>query len=185
MEQITRQSGLRLLSTQHAARSTHLPKTVRRVAMLSVHTSPLAQLGGPSAGGMNVYVRELARELARRGARVDIFTRREEADAPVVAVAEPGVRVIALPCGPFGSQDKNALAQYLPEFAAAVGAWAEANRVTYDLIHAHYWLSGFGGTTLALSVGCASPANLPHHRAGEKRRCPLRRGARGVRPPAR
>lgn len=116
--------------------------------MLSVHTSPLARLGGPSAGGMNVYVRELARELARRGARVDIFTRQEEADAPRVAVAEPGVRVVALPCGPFGPQHKNTLAAHAPEFAAAVAAWARANRQSYDLIHAHYWLSGLAGQAL-------------------------------------
>lgn len=149
MEQITRQSGVRFLSTRHSALDTqYLPKTVRRVAMLSVHTSPLARIGGPSAGGMNVYVRELARELARRGARVDIFTRQEEADAPQVAVAEPGVRVIALPCGPFGPQAKIAFAPYLSEFAAAVDGWARANRCTYDLIHAHYWLSGVAGNLL-------------------------------------
>lgn len=125
-----------------------LPPTVRRVAMLSVHTSPLARIGGPSAGGMNVYVRELARELAGRGARVDIFTRKIEADEPTVAVLEPGVMVIALPCGPWGLQDKVSLAAYLPDFAAAVDDWARANRRTYDLIHAHYWLSGMAGHLL-------------------------------------
>ena len=126
----------------------YLPRTVRRVAMLSVHTSPLARIGGPSAGGMNVYVRELARELARRGAQVDIFTRLTVADEDRVAVAGPGVNVIALPCGPFGAQDKNALAAYLPEFATAVAAWARENGRVYDLIHAHYWLSGIVGQAL-------------------------------------
>src|SRR5438270_10176536 len=97
-----------------------LPPSIRRVAMLAVHTSPLARIGGPSAGGMNVYVRELARELARRGARVDIFTRQETADTPHLTVLEPGVSLIALPCGPFGAVDKNALLPYVPDFAAAV-----------------------------------------------------------------
>ena len=125
-----------------------LPATVRRVAMLAVHTSPLARIGGPSAGGLNVYVRELARELARRGARVDIFTRQEEPGTPAEAVIELGVTLVALPCGPFGPVDKNALAAYLPEFAAAVAAWAETTHRTYDLIHAHYWLSGVVGNVL-------------------------------------
>lgn len=126
----------------------YLPGTVRRVAMLSVHTSPLARIGGPSAGGMNVYVRELACELARRGARVDIFTRQVTADEPHVAEVEPGVSVIALPCGPFGPLDKNALAPYLAGFATAVAEWTRDNRRTYDLIHAHYWLSGVVGQAL-------------------------------------
>ncbi len=125
-----------------------LPRSVRRVAMLAVHTSPLARVGGPSAGGMNIYVRELARELARRGARVDIFTRQESAETPPISVIDPGVSVVALPCGPFGAVDKMSLLPHLPAFAAAVDAWAYANRRTYDLIHAHYWLSGVVGDQL-------------------------------------
>lgn len=125
-----------------------LPASVRRVAMLAVHSSPLAQIGGPSAGGMNIYVRELAREIAGRGARVEIFTRKVTDDAPVVTVIEPGVTLVALPCGPFGNVDKNSLVPYLPDFAAAVDTWARANRRTYDLIHAHYWLSGIAGDLL-------------------------------------
>jgi D-inositol-3-phosphate glycosyltransferase len=125
-----------------------LPLTVRRLAMLTVHTSPLAQIGGPSAGGLNVYVRELSRELARRGARVDIFTRQEDASTPTVTLIEPGVTLISLPCGPFGAMDKNALFAYLPEFTAAVDGWARANHRTYDLIHAHYWLAGVAGNML-------------------------------------
>ncbi|MDQ2783733.1 MAG: glycosyltransferase [Chloroflexota bacterium] len=125
-----------------------LPPSVRRVAMLAVHTSPLARIGGPSAGGMNIYVRELARELAARGARVDIFTRQERADTPILTVLEPGVCLVALPCGPFGDVEKISLMPYLPSFAAAVDAWASENRRGYDLIHAHYWLSGVVGDAL-------------------------------------
>src|SRR6478672_10661930 len=125
-----------------------LPPSVRRVAMLAVHSSPLARVGGPSAGGMNVYVRELARELAQRGARVDIFTRQESPDVPAVTVMDPGVNLIALPCGPFGAVDKNALLPHVPAFAAAVDAWTHANHRSYDLIHAHYWLSGVAGDLL-------------------------------------
>ncbi len=125
-----------------------LPPSVRRVAMLAVHTSPLARIGGPSAGGMNIYVRELARELAARGARVDIFTRQELADTPTLTVLEPGVCLVALPCGPYGSVEKMSLVPFLPSFAAAVDAWSHENRRTYDLIHAHYWLSGIVGDAL-------------------------------------
>lgn len=125
-----------------------LPPSVRRVAMLAVHSSPLARIGGPSAGGMNVYVRELARELARRGARVDIFTRRESADCPAVTVMDPGVNLIALPCGPFGDVDKNSLLPSVPAFAASIDRWVRNNHRTYDLIHAHYWLSGVAGDML-------------------------------------
>jgi D-inositol-3-phosphate glycosyltransferase len=125
-----------------------LPASVRRVAMLAVHSSPLAQIGGPSAGGMSVYVRELARELARRGGRVDIFTRQEAPETPTVTVMEPGVSLIALPCGPFGVVDKNSLLPHIPAFAAAVDDWTRANHRTYDLIHAHYWLSGIAGDLL-------------------------------------
>src|SRR6478672_8395691 len=108
-----------------------LPPSVRRVAMLAVHSSPLARVGGPSAGGMNVYVRELARELARRDARVDIFTRQESAAIPTMTVMDPGVNLIALPCGPFGDVDKNSLLPSVPAFAASVDAWARANHRTY------------------------------------------------------
>ena len=125
-----------------------LPPSVRRVAMLAVHTSPLARIGGPSAGGMNIYVRELARELAARGARVDIFTRQEREETPTLTVLEPGVYLVALPCGPFGGVEKISLVPYLPSFAAAVDTWAAENRRTYDLIHAHYWLSGIVGDAL-------------------------------------
>lgn len=125
-----------------------LPPSVRRVAMLAVHTSPLARIGGPSAGGMNIYVRELARELAARGARVDIFTRQEREETPILTVLEPGVCLVALPCGPFGDVEKISLVPSLPLFAAAVDGWASENRRTYDLIHAHYWLSGIVGDAL-------------------------------------
>ncbi len=125
-----------------------LPSSVRRIAMLAVHTSPLARIGGPSAGGLNIYVRELARELAARGARVDIFTRQESARVPTETLLEPGVCLVALPCGPFGNVDKVSLAPFLPSFAMAVDTWAHENRRTYDLIHAHYWLSGIVGDAL-------------------------------------
>jgi D-inositol-3-phosphate glycosyltransferase len=115
----------------------------RRVAVLSVHTSPLAQPGTGDAGGMNVYVLQTALHLARRGVEVEIFTRAtSSADAPVVSVA-PGVLVRNVVAGPFEGLDKNDLPTQLCAFTAGV-LRAEANHEPgyYDVVHSHYWLSG-------------------------------------------
>ncbi|WP_416276328.1 D-inositol-3-phosphate glycosyltransferase [Mycolicibacterium sp. J2] len=115
----------------------------KRVAVLSVHTSPLAQPGTGDAGGMNVYVLQTALELARRGVEVEIFTRAtSSADEPVVRVA-PGVLVRNVVAGPFEGLDKNDLPTQLCAFTAGV-LRAEANHEPgyYDIVHSHYWLSG-------------------------------------------
>jgi len=114
-----------------------------RVAMVSVHTSPLAQPGTGDAGGMNVYVLEAAKRLARRGVAVDIFTRRTTAsDAPIVEV-EPGVIVRHISAGPYEGLDKEDLPGQLCAFAAGMmRVAAHAPEGHYDLVHSHYWLSG-------------------------------------------
>lgn len=114
-----------------------------RVAVLSVHTSPLAQPGNGDAGGMNVYVLQSALQMARRGAQVEIFTRAtSSADLPVIRVA-PGVLVRNIIAGPFEGLDKNDLPTQLCAFTAGV-LRAEANHEPghYDIVHSHYWLSG-------------------------------------------
>ncbi len=115
------------------------------ISMLSVHTGPLAKLGGKETGGMNVYVRELSRALALRGHRVDIFTRRQDPNVPYIEADRiaPGVRVVNITAGPQAPFDKNRLFELLPEFAHNVQTFAESERVFYDLYHAHYWLSGW------------------------------------------
>lgn len=113
-----------------------------RVAMLSVHSSPLAKLGRKEAGGMNVYVRELARELGSRGIPVDIFTRSQERSLPMIEPIACGVRVINLHTGPTAPYDKNWLLTYLPEFVSRVRCFADGEDLVYDIIHSHYWLSG-------------------------------------------
>jgi len=117
-----------------------------RVAMLSVHTSPLDQPGTGDAGGMNVYVLELARALAHRGAEVEIFTRATSSTQPVAVDVQPGVRVLHVPAGPFEGLDKNDLPGQLCAFTAGV-LRAEAHRPAgwYDVVHSHYWLSGQAG----------------------------------------
>ena len=116
---------------------------VVRVAVLSVHTSPLAQPGTGDAGGMNVYVLQSALHMARRGVEVEIFTRAtSSADPPVVHVA-PGVLVRNVVAGPFEGLDKYDLPTQLCAFTAGV-LRAEANHEPgyYDIVHSHYWLSG-------------------------------------------
>ena len=113
------------------------------MAVLSVHTSPLAQPGIGDAGGMNVYVLQSALHMARRGVEVEIFTRATAStDPPVVRVA-PGVLVRNVVAGPFEGLDKYDLPTQLCAFAAGVlRAEAAHEPGYYDIVHSHYWLSG-------------------------------------------
>jgi D-inositol-3-phosphate glycosyltransferase len=114
-----------------------------RIAMLSVHTCPLATLGGKETGGMNVYVRDLSRELARRGQHVDVYTRSQDPSVPRIDnELGHGARVIHLPAGPEHPYDKHLVYDHLPEFVNGVLAQAEADGLRYDVLHSHYWLSG-------------------------------------------
>ena len=119
-----------------------------RIAMLSLHTSPLARPGGRGAGGMNVYVRALSRELGRLGHYVDIFTRRTGPKTPRVQEIAPNVRLLTLTAGPFDT-DKDDLYQYIPELVDALRRFERRQDESYDLIHSHYWLSGAAGRQLA------------------------------------
>ncbi len=122
-----------------------------RVAMLSVHTSPLHQPGTGDAGGMNVYMVELSRALAELGVEVDLFTRcRGEGLPPLVELA-PGVRVRHLHAGPRGPLPKEAMPDLVVPFSLAL--LKEDRR--YDLVHSHYWLSGQAGRIA--SVGWRIP----------------------------
>jgi D-inositol-3-phosphate glycosyltransferase len=116
---------------------------LRRVAMLSVHTSPLAQPGTGDAGGLNVYVVETARRLAARGLQVEIFTRATTGALPERVELAPGVLVRHVVAGPFEGLSKQDLPGQLCAFAAGVMQTAAAQpEGWYDLVHSHYWLSG-------------------------------------------
>jgi D-inositol-3-phosphate glycosyltransferase len=117
--------------------------TLDRVAMLSVHTSPLEQPGTGDAGGLNVYVVEVARQLARRGVEVEVFTRTTTAGLDPVVELAPGVLVRHVPAGPYEGLGKEDLPGQLCAFAAGVmRTAAHAPEGYYDLVHSHYWLSG-------------------------------------------
>lgn len=120
--------------------------------MLSLHTSPLDPPGVGDAGGLNVYVYELARRLGSRGIAVDIFTRRRTPEAPDEVMAGDGVRVIQVPAGPPEPMAKEHLPELVDEFAANILARQAAQApggAEWDLVHSHYWLSGMAGITLA------------------------------------
>ncbi len=129
-----------------------------RIAMLSIHTSPLDQPGRTKdAGGMNVYIRELTRELARSNhCHIDIFTRRTSKQTPPIVELAPGVRVIHVQAGPLVPLHKNDLYQYTPSFARYIDEFRRREGIEYDVLHSHYWLSGVA----ALRLACHW--NVPH-----------------------
>ena len=135
-----------------------------RIAVLSYHTSPLAEMGGRETGGMNVYVRELSQALGARGYKLDVYTRRASAGAPVVQPFGPNVRVITIDAGP-PSAAKAELPLYVDEFAEQVAAFAASEGRAYDLIASHYWMSGVAA--LRLAEQWAVPHVAMFHTLGE------------------
>jgi D-inositol-3-phosphate glycosyltransferase len=119
------------------------PRNPRRIATLSVHTSPLHQPGTGDAGGMNVYIVEVSKRLAEAGVEVEIFTRTTSSDLPRSVEVQPGVRVRHVNAGPFEGLAKEDLPAQMCAFTQGV-LRAEASRPPgfYDLLHSHYWLSG-------------------------------------------
>ena len=115
-----------------------------RIAVVSVHTSPLDQPGTGDSGGMNVYIREVADRLAAQGVAVDLFTRCRGEDAPEVLDVGDGVRLITIEAGPCEPVAKADLPRYLPQFLDGVLHRAELDG-PYDVVHGHYWLSGWVG----------------------------------------
>lgn len=115
----------------------------RRIAVISVHSCPLASLGGKQTGGMSVYVKEMAQEMGRRGLQVDIFTRCHDASLPQVEEWAAGARVIHLPAGEPKEMAPETLYGHLPPFLGHILRFGEKNDLKYDLIQSHYWLSGW------------------------------------------
>ena len=116
-----------------------------KIAMLSVHSCPLGKLGGENTGGMSVYIRELCRELGRQGHLVDIYTRAHEPVHDQIVELGKNVRLIHLRAGQEEEIEKLAIYPHLAEFACEVENFRKHNGLHYDLIHSHYWLSGWIG----------------------------------------
>lgn len=119
--------------------------------MVSMHTSPSAAPGSADAGGMNVAILETARALAARGVEVDLITRAEdEVSSRLVA---PGVTLHQVAAGPRRRVPKGDLMPYTDEFGEGVAKLADRTHPRYDVIHAHYWLSGIASLPVALELG--------------------------------
>ncbi len=137
-----------------------------RIAMISYHTCPLATLGGKDTGGMNVYVRDVTRQLGRMGIHVDVFTRSQDEHVPhVLHDLGYGNRVVHVPAGPEVPVAKRELAGYIPEFVQGILKFAAEKNIRYDIIHSHYWMSGIAAEALKQAWGI--PVVHMFHTLGE------------------
>jgi D-inositol-3-phosphate glycosyltransferase len=142
-------TALPLWGSSPAERTRRTWGALRRVAMISLHTSPLDQPGTGDAGGMNVYVLELSKRLAERNLEVEIYTRATSSALPPIVDAAPGVRVHHVMAGPFEGLAKDELPGQLCTFARELlRAEAGHEQGWFDLVHSHYWLSGQVGALL-------------------------------------
>lgn len=148
---------------------------VRRVAIISVHGSPLGAIGGKDTGGMNVYVGELGGELAARGIEVDLFTRWNDPAAKQIVEMAPGFRIVHVKAGEIAPVEKNELPDHLPEFLNTMREFVGRQGLEYDVVHSHYWLSAWVAEKAARSWDIPWVAMYhtlgrikKHHRVGEK-----------------
>ena len=120
----------------------------RLVAVIAAHACPYSEVGGAENGGMSVYVREVTEALARRGVRSVVFTRKEYESAPSELDVPEGCHLVHVSAGPETPLDKSGLFYHLPDFYRQVSQWARDNDSDFDLVHSHYWLSGWLGRRL-------------------------------------
>ncbi len=125
-------------SIDTVARST----PVARVALVCLHTSPLARIGSVDAGGMNVYVLRLAEGLGDLGIKVDIFTRRHDRATPAIIEVRNGLRVVHVEGGPARHVPKKLLPLHIPSTVRSIREFVVSEDLRYDVWHSHYWLSG-------------------------------------------
>jgi D-inositol-3-phosphate glycosyltransferase len=147
-----------------------------RVAVVSLHTSPLDQPGSGDSGGMNVFIRAAAERLSAEGIGIDVFTRSRDERRPEVQELGGGSRIINVPAGPNATVPKETLPRYLPEFLDGVLLRARSERADYDLVHTHYWLSGWVGRNAREIWGIPLVASF--HTLGKVKNYSLSRGER-------
>src|SRR5687767_5542738 len=119
-----------------------------RIAVISVHGCPLLPPGTRESGGMNVYIKELSRHLGRKDLEIDIYTRWHDPEEPQIVSLSKSVRVIHIETGGFNELPKESLYNHLTEFLCNLESFRTANSLEYDIIHSHYWLSGWVGSLL-------------------------------------
>lgn len=140
----------------------------KRIAFISEHASPLAQLGGADSGGQNVYVAELTGQLAKKGYEIDIFTRWENSGLPQSLNYHPGLRIIHIQAGPVEQIPKEELLPYMDEFAIGMLDFIRMERMTYDLIHANFFMSGL--VAMKLNEALNIPFVITFHALGKVRK---------------
>lgn len=128
-----------------------------KIAVLSVHSSPLGNMGEKDTGGMSAYLREVCCELGKLGFSIDIFTRSVEIKrGEKIERIGPGARLIHLRAGPSRKVSKDSLPQYIPQFVQELECFRKKHRLAYDIIFSHYWISGLAGMQLQ------EPWKVPH-----------------------
>lgn len=139
----------------------------KRIALISEHATPLGIFGGTDSGGQNVYVGQLAKHLAAIGYDVDVFTRRDSEHLPEKVEWHYGIRIIHVPAGPPVPLPKECLLPYMAEFTAFVLDWCR-RYVSYDLIHANFWMSALVAADIKQTLGI--PFIVTFHALGRVRR---------------
>jgi D-inositol-3-phosphate glycosyltransferase len=151
-----------------------------KIAMLSIHSSPIGDLGTRDTGGMSVYVREMAKELGRKGHHIDIFTQHNVGKHDPVIPLYDNVRLVHLPGGSLENMAKSSLYEVLPQLFYELESFRIEENITYDIIHSHYWLSGVLGLKLQSSwntyhlityhtIGAMKNVTCPTERSSELR----------------
>lgn len=140
----------------------------RKVAFISEHASPLAMLGGVDSGGQNLYVDRVARHLCMLGYEVDIFTRWDCLDHKQIIAYAENIRVIHVSAGPRHYLPKEELFQYMDEFAANMIHFIKSNALVYEVVHAHFWMSGYAASVIKNILGI--PFVITFHALGKIRK---------------
>ena len=153
---------------EHDEKEKSMKQKRMRIAFISEHASPIARLGGSDAGGQNVYVDELSQQLGALGYQVDIFTRRDCPELPEIVHRAPGVRVIHLTAGPETWCLKDDLWPFMPAFRDALLRFMQREELRYDIIHGHFWMSGWVATELQRLLG--TPVVQLFHATGKTKR---------------
>jgi D-inositol-3-phosphate glycosyltransferase len=139
-----------------------------RIAFISEHASPLATLGGVDSGGQNVYVGQLALQLANKGYEIDIYTRKDEGTLARIVNFSPKVRVIHIVAGPPSEIPKEQLLTYMEDFTEDMYAFIQQEQLKYSLIHANFFMSGM--VAMELKQRLKIPFVITFHALGHIRR---------------
>src|SRR5690554_843057 len=138
------------------------------IAIISEHASPLSAIGGKDAGGQNIYVAQLAKHLASLGHQVEVFTRKESENEPVIVETEDGYRVINVIAGPQRPLDKENILPYMNEFSRFMMDYIKEHQKNIDVVHANFWMSGI--VAMELKRELKIPFAITFHALGRVRR---------------